>query len=175
MQVRFTDVAGFLLVCVFILSSCRSSEIVFYEHDPSITFYESLNFSAENLLPFRENDVLFVVALKEVSREDYLVWLGLYTQSPGKAVVVHEAAISGDSWKKQGDISRKLVLDNKVENSDLMKTSVQLFDVRSDLLQKVLSSEADLTLDVSYSINDIPGVMHFKLVRRTEKHPVFST
>jgi len=164
-----------LLVGAFVLTSCRFAEIAFYEHEPSKRFYKSLDFSVEELSSFKSSDILFVVNLKQVNPEDYIAWLGLYTQSPGRSVFVNEANISGIDWELEEAINVNSNLDLVVENTNLMKASIKLFEIKGDLLQKALNGSDALTLEVDYSINNLPGTMSFKLIHRVEKYSIFST
>ncbi|WP_394203374.1 hypothetical protein [Marinagarivorans algicola] len=165
----------FIVLSLLALTACKTAEIVFYEHKPSKGFYESFDYGKNNLNDFKKGGVLFVVDVKEINRSDYVVWLGLYSQSSGKNIGIEKAEITGNGWKEAVLIGQDLKLDVSVPDKGLMKKSAKLFQVQGELFQKVMNDGGSLTLTVTYVQDGVSKIIEFNLERRVEKHTVFST
>ena len=165
----------FIVLSLFALTACKTAEIVFYEHKPSKEFYKSFDYALNDLIGFKKNGVLFVVDVKEINRSDYVVWLGLYSQSFGKAIDIEKAELAGNGWKESVFIGQNLKLDTSISDKGLMKNSAKLFQVRGELFQKVMNDGGNLSLTVTYVQDGATEEIEFNLNRRVEKHTVFST
>ena len=64
-----------VLVLCFLLVSCKFTELIFYEHEPSKLFYESYDMDKPELDGFTEDGVLFVIDIRTAMNEEYFLWL----------------------------------------------------------------------------------------------------
>lgn len=174
MIIKLLICVAVLLGGVLVLSSCRTAEIVSYVHEPSEDFYRDMNYEADQLNEFKDGGTLFVVDVKEVRRDQYLVWLGLYSDER-QSLTINGARIVGDDWNKKNQINKNITIDSAVPDSGLMKDSVQLFAVEGGLLNQVVSNGSDIMLEVNYTIAGSRKTMTFSLERRVEKQTIFRT
>ena len=168
-----------LLICAIVvglfLTSCRFAELVFYEHEPSKSFYQTKDFKVADAA-FVSNEILFVVDVKAVSqREDLIFWLGLYSEQEGKQIKITKAIIQGDGGQKEVTFNSIALLNKQDSKKKLFKTSLKLFQLHSDKVETLCQSGENVWLEITYLVNGKENHKRFKLKRRVEKRPVFST
>ena len=158
------------------LAACEYAEIIFYEHEPSETFYHQFDIGAVDLESFIDDDILFVARLKDVANpSSYIVWQGLYTSKKNKTVKIEKAIIQSGDWKEESILDQVVALDEVFDRSDLLKSSVKLFQIKGKLLEEVYQSNGYLHLKVFYEIGGKVKFNEYELKRRVEKWTIFPT
>lgn len=122
--------AGAFFIAAIMLSSCRTTEIIHYVHEPSESFYRDMNFTAGDLIEFKPDGVLFVVDVKSINKNTYIIWLGLYSEHQ-ESILINEAYISGNSQKKAALLNKTINVDSTAPDTSLLKSSLQLFRIES--------------------------------------------
>ena len=171
-------------ISVINLSACQIEELIFYEHEPSRTFYERMDLDAPELEPYITDDILFVVSSKAIDYEDYYVWLGLYSLDRDKRVTIKTAIIESGSWQQENSFDELIVLDEKTTidpnyvyiRDDYYTKGVKLFQVEQDILEEAYQgSNAGIQVRIFYEINNQEHYKEYKLIRRVEKYNVYPT
>lgn len=171
---------GFLVIfCVlFVLASCKFTELVFYEHGPSKEFYENYDIDEPALQPFIDDGVLFVVDVKAATHEEYFIWLGLYSERKGRSVVIKRVILSNDANEESAIFNTTLLISEPVNKAALYQNpqdTLKLFEVGENSLGGVSGAAKTVFLKVFYEIDGKEGVMNYELKRRVEKQNVFPT
>ena len=120
-----------VLVLCFLLVSCKFTELIFYEHEPSKLFYESYDMDKPELDGFTEDGVLFVIDIRAAMNEEYFLWLGLYSKNKDKRILIKNAAIFSGDDKELSVVDRVLLVDEPVDNTNLYQNpadTLKLFE-----------------------------------------------
>lgn len=166
-----------ILMAILGLSACKTAKIVKYQHEQSAEFYENFDFESEALDDFKADGVLLVVDINKMTHENYVVWLGLYSDHTGDSINIERAVVSGDGWDRAQEFNRELVLDTRVPDHDLFQfdQGLKLFEVNADDLQAVVSSGGELSLSIFYDVGSGVESKTFIIKQDIEKQTVFPT
>jgi hypothetical protein len=170
----------FLIITIVLIGlflySCRFAELVFYEHRPSKSFYQSKEIKAADT-EFISNGILFVVDVKAVSqREEMIFWLGLYSENEGAQMEIAKAVLQGPGGQKEVSINRTLSLSEQdSDKGNLYKASIKLFQLDNNTVEILCQKSESIWLDITYFVGGKEEHKRFNLNRRIEKQPVFST
>lgn len=172
-------------ISVINLSACQVAEYIFYEHEPSNTFYERMDKDAPELKPYVTDDIIFVVTFKATNyRTEHIVWLGLYSLDRDKRVTIKTAIIESGSWQQENSFNELIVLDEKTTidpnyvytRDDYYKKGVKLFQIEQDILEKAYQDgNAGIRVRIFYETNNQENYKEYKLIRRVEKYNVYPT
>ena len=183
----------FLMIsCISILLvSCRFSEIIFYEHEPSQNFNQTFEFNNPEILDFKKNDVVFSVSVKTTNnRNKYIIWLGLWTKKEGRSVKINKATLQGNSWREEANIKLDISLNKRFDNDDLLRGLIskryfehesilhgetQIFNITSDIIHEISKDKKNITLKVFFEIDGKSESITYKLKRRSEKYNIYPT
>ena len=164
------------LLTLFLLSACKSAEIVSFEHKESQLFYKTRDMDSPELSRFIFDGTLLVVDINEVAREDSVIWLGVYSKRLNKALQLDRVIILGTQWQEDrnsGDIIRT---EKSTKNPGLFKNSIKLFEFKTELLEKARLDGEYLGIIVFFNIEG--GAQQravFDLHRKVNKRTVFPT
>ncbi len=168
-----------IAVCtaVTLLTACEFSERTFYEHEPSKAFFRTNDIENPDLAEFIDDGIVFVIDVKGIRRrEDYVVWLGLYSRSEGARVSFRRAEIRGNGWQQAALVNEEVAIEENSRGEGLYRGVLKLFEIRADVLEKVFDGGAEhLSLKVFYSSQQGYAFKEFRLIRRVETHPLFPT
>lgn len=171
-------------ISAIISSSCQIVELIFYEHEPSKTFYERMDMDAPEIKPYITDDIIFVVSTKSVDHEDYYVWLGLYSLDSGKRVTIKKAVIESGDWQQENSFDEQIMLDEKTTidpnyiyiRDDYYTKGVRLFQIDQDILEQAYQDgSAGVRVRIYYEINNQESYKEYVLTRRVEKYNVYPT
>jgi len=163
---------------LFSLGACKTTELVFYEHEPSKSFYQNYNIDVLEIKPFIDDDILFAVSLKGATHTKYFVWLGLYSEKKDAVVKIKKATLFKGENRMSSEYDAEIMLNHYDGNVGLYKNSsdtLKLFEIDSAFLSKLSGDGKNVYLKVFYEIDGNVGVMSYELKRRTEKHNVYPT
>ena len=175
------DIPRFLRTVFFVgvfssLFSCKTTELVFYEHLPSSSFYENYELDNPALEEYRADEILFVISIKATrNRTEYIVWQGLYSKLSNKAVKIEKAILCGDNLTAETVLSQIVLLDDEIEKASLLAGSARLFQVNAGSFEGLSNTREDIYLTVYYEIDGRKGVMNYLLKRRIEKQNIYPT
>ena len=178
-----------VLCALRMLTACETVEMVFYDHEPSETFYHEFDIGAVYLEPFIDSEICFTVDLKATDhRNQYIVWLGLDTFKKNKEVKVKKAIIQGGSWKEEyildktvmiedvyDERTQRVLLGKVIAPLNLLRESVELFQIKSSVLKTAYQEGGHLRLKVFYEVEGKDGFKQYELKQRIERHTVFPT
>ena len=163
---------------LFSLGACKTTELVFYEHEASKSFYQNYNIAALELKPFTDDDIIFAVSLKAATYTEYFVWLGLYSEKKDAVVKIKKAILFKGKNRVSSEYNSEIMLNNYDESIGLHTNSadtLKLFEADSEFLSKLSGDGENLYLKVFYEIDGNEGVIDYVLKRRTEKYNVYPT
>ena len=169
-------------ISAIISSACQIEELIFYEHEPSRTFYERMDMDAPELKPYITDDIIFIVSTKAIDYKDYYVWLGLYSPDRDKRVTLKKAIIESGTWQQENSFDEQIILDEKTTidesyiRDDYYTKGVRLFQIEQDLLEQAYQGDsAGIRLKIFYKINNQENHKEYALIRRVERYNVYPT
>ena len=163
-------------LCIFILSvlglsSCNYAELIKPEHRVSKVFYESLDYDLPELSPFKVNGALFVVDVKAINNDEFVIWLGVYSRNKINKLNVEKASISINESSRVIMLNKELPVIRTTETNSLFKNSLKLALIKKG----ELINNKKIILDVSFKINEEVNRLEFLIENRIEKQQVFPT
>ncbi|MGQ7246177.1 hypothetical protein ACUN9Y_02430 [Halomonas sp. V046] len=166
------------LASILLLSACGTTEMVYYEHQPSEAFYSHRELSAPELKNFTADGILFTVDVNAAMLNKYFLWLGVYTLKEGADITIEKASVFNGENELARTFNLNLLLDEDITGDGFYQNqddTLKLFELNNDYLEKSLENEISVTLKVFYVIEGKRGVMEFTLDRRVEKQVVYPT
>ncbi|MBH8581993.1 hypothetical protein [Bisbaumannia pacifica] len=173
MRSRKTFFAAIATVFSSLISGCETGEISRFEHPPSESFYEEMNYYSPELDEYKDQGVLFVISIKQLTYNEFSIWLGLYAADlPNLAMQINRIRITGDEWEESHQINREIEF-SEAGDTALLTDAVRI-GVSGDSFT-LLKNSPSIIIEVVYSTGTEDREMRFLIERRVEKHIAFPT
>src|SRR5690606_4327993 len=177
LDIKKTLVNIWIFASGLMLYVCQTVELIRYEHDPSETFYKGLNTKNSVLEPFFVDEALFVVDVKS-AKDEYFIWLGIFSEVTNKKVKLTKAVISGNGLSRESTFDSIIDLASPTKKVGLFQNSrdtFKLFTIDGEWLKEASARDGKLRVQVFFTIDSSEGLVEFELERRIERHNVLPT
>jgi hypothetical protein len=172
-------ILGIVLSIFFVLTiylfTRPTVDLEFYEHLPSEKFYHSSNttFPSE----FVKDDIIFTIALKGSSDTSYICWLGPYSQTIKKDLILKRVEFIGEKEKKVYLFNKTLEITDYDEEKGLYTADFKIDDIKADELKKIVGQGDHFKILINVHTNNGKKIhnLEFFIKKKVETHRIFST
>lgn len=167
-----------LLIFIFFIQGCQKIKREEFYHEESRYFYKSNDFYMASLESFKIEGVLLVVDVKKVSFDDYIVWIGSYSdEMNNKGFRIKRVIFYSGGVKINALFEEDVNINSEALTKGLYKSNspLKVIEINAKSLNELSGDNGVFTISVLCETENESKVVSFLIKRNIVEEYVFPT